>query len=304
MSVTIEQIAKLTIHNGSVYALVKAENENTFFSGGSEGIVVKWITDLLNQPIAVAKVDGQIFALCFHSSKNHLLIGTMSGGFHVIDLNEKREIRYITFHTQSIFDIKLWGNKIFVVSKDGTLSIWSADNYELERVITVSDAALRTIEFSIEKNEAAIGCSDNKIYMLDLNLWKVSAILEAPENSVFSICFLERKNELVAGSRDAQLYIFDSKDHHLKQQLKAHLFTINHILHLQKLNMVVTASRDKTIRIWDAENFELLKSINKEKYNGHINSVNKLLWIASQNYLLSCSDDRSVIIWKINSQAD
>lgn len=302
MSITIEQIAKLTIHNGSVYALVKGENENTFFSGGSEGIVVKWKTDLLNQPTAVAKVDGQIFALCFHSSKNHLLIGTMSGGFHVIDLNEKKEIRYITFHTQSIFDIKFFGNKVFVASKDGTLSIWSADDYELERVITVSDAALRTIEFNMEKNEAAIGCSDNRIYLLDLSLWKVRTILEAPENSVFSVCHLENKNELLAGSRDAQLYVFDSQDHHLKQQLKAHLFTINHMLNLEKLNLLVTASRDKTIRIWNAENFELLKSIDKEKYNGHINSVNKLLWIASQNYLVSCSDDRAVIIWKIVSE--
>jgi WD40 repeat protein len=300
MQIEIEQIAKLPMHQGAVYSLEKGEDENKFFSAGGEGIVIKWNVQQLDKPTAVAKVDGQIFSLCFLSKKNHLLIGTMSGGLHVIDLNLKKEIHYITFHQQSVFDIKLLEEKIFVASKDGTLSVWSAGDYQLERVINISNAALRTIEFNLGKKEATIGCSDHKIYLLDVEHWKINAILEAPENSVFSLCYLENKNELLAGSRDAQLYVFDSKQHQLKQQLKAHLYTINHILKIEDAQLIATAARDKTIRIWDAETFTLLKSIDKMKLNGHINSVNKLLWFPLHHYLVSCSDDRSVIIWKIN----
>ncbi len=209
MALIIEQVAKLKLHNGSIYSLIPGRDENSFFSAGSEGIVAEWKVDELNKPTAVAKVDGQIFALLFLPEKNYLIIGTMSGGLHVIDLTAKKEIHYITFHEQSIFDIKKYNGKIFVASKDGTLSVWDAETYQLEKVITISDQSLRVIAFNPIKNEAAIGCSDNHIYLLDLDEQKISAGLEGPENSVFSLCYNENGTQLIAGSRDAQLYIYD-----------------------------------------------------------------------------------------------
>jgi len=301
MSITVNQVAKLTMHTGSIYSLAKGENEKYFFSGGSEGIVAKWDVDALNKPAAVAKVDGQIFALLFLPEKNHLIIGTMSGGLHVIDLNEKKEIHYITFHELSIFDIKVHEGKIFVCSKDGTLSIWNAESYQLEKVITVSDQALRMIAFHPKKNEAATGSSDNKIYLLDADKRQITSTLEGPDNSVFSVCYNDDGTELIAGSRDAQLYVYDSIQQRLKFQIKAHLYNINHLTMILENKFLASASRDKTIRIWSSENFELQRSLDKEKYDGHINSVNKLLWLHSQNFLISASDDRSIIVWKIEN---
>lgn len=300
MPLAIEQIAKLTLHNGSIYSLIPGRDENSFFSAGSEGIVAAWKVDELNKPTAVAKVDGQIFSLLFLPEKNYMIIGTMSGGLHVIDLEAKKELHYITFHEQSIFDIKKYNGKIFVASKDGTLSVWNAESYQLEKVITISNQSLRVIAFNPVKHEAAIGCSDNHIYLLDLDQQKISAGLEGPENSVFSLCYNESGSELIAGSRDAQLYIYDLLLLQLKLQIKAHLYTINYLTLILGNKFFASASRDKTIRIWSAETYELQKSIDKEKYDGHLNSVNKLLWLHSHNYLISGSDDRSIIIWKVS----
>lgn len=300
MALTIEQVAKLTLHNGSIYTLIHGRDENYFFSAGSEGIVAEWKIDELNKPVAVAKVDSHIFALLFLPEKNYLIIGTMSGGLHVIDLGAKKEIHYITFHEQSIFDIKKYNGKIFVASKDGTLSVWDAETYQLEKAITISDQSLRVIAFNPVKNEAAVGSSDNHIYLVDLDQQKIRAGLEGPENSVFSLCYNENGSQLIAGSRDAQLYIYDLLHLRLEHQVKAHLYTINYITLILGNKFFASASRDKTIRVWNAETFELEKSIDKEKYDGHLNSVNKLLWLHSHNYLISGSDDRSIIIWKIS----
>src|SRR5262245_28989060 len=114
MSIIIKQVTALKLHQGSIYSL--DSNGNYFYSGGSEGIVARWDLSELNRAAAAARVNGQIFSLLFIAEKNHLIIGTMSGGIHVIDLTEKKEIHNITFHQQSVFDLKLHGQKIFACS--------------------------------------------------------------------------------------------------------------------------------------------------------------------------------------------
>lgn len=287
------------MHQGSIYALAPGGTDTTFLSAGSEGIVAQWNLDDPANAVALAKVDGQVFSLLLLPEKNHLVIGTMSGGLHVIDLNQKKEIHYITYHEQSIFDIKLHEEQLFVASKDGTLSVWSAIDYTLQRVLTISDLSLRMIDFHPFRNEAIVACSDNHCYVVDIEHWKIKAVLQGPENSVFSVCYTPDGERLLAGSRDAQLYVYDMKTNRLERQIKAHLYTINHIQFILGNKLFATASRDKTVRIWDATTFELLKAIDKEKYSGHINSVNRLLWITSRSCLISASDDRSIIAWKI-----
>lgn len=299
MSLLVTQAAKLRLHQGSIYCLAGGADDYSFFSGGSEGLVASWNAHSPAHSSAVAKVDGHIFALLFLKEKNHLVIGTMSGALHVIDLNLKKEIHYITFHQQSIFDIKQHEGKIFVCSKDGTLSVWESESYQLLKVISASDQALRMIAFNPAKNEAAIGSSDNKIYLLDARRFQITSSLEGPENSVFSVCYNETGNELIAGSRDAQLYVYQLPELKLKIRIKAHLYTVNHILMIPGSRIFATASRDKTIRIWNSEDFELQKSLDREKYDGHINSVNKLMWLGAGRFLVSCSDDRTIIVWKI-----
>jgi WD40 repeat protein len=278
---------------------VHGEDENTFLSGGSEGIVIKWNILQPDKATAVARVDGQVFSLLLIPEKNHLVVGTMSGGLHVVDLSLKKEIHYITYHQQSIFDIQLHDQELFVASKDGVLSVWSPDDYKLERSLTLSNASLRMISFHPGAREAAIGCSDNRIYLLDLTTWKTMAILEGPDNSVFSVQYNPDGDYLLAGSRDARLYIFDMKSHRLMKQINAHMYTINHILYIAENKFFATASRDKTVRIWDAATFELVKSIDKAKSDGHTHSVNRLLWMESLSYLVAGSDDRSITVWKI-----
>src|SRR5215467_14584188 len=103
MNLSVTQFARLALHQGSIYAICNGRNDHEFFSGGSEGIVALWNLDDTKNVVAVAKVNGQIFSMLHLHDENQLVLGTMSGGLHVIDLNEKKEIHYITYHQDSIF---------------------------------------------------------------------------------------------------------------------------------------------------------------------------------------------------------
>jgi WD40 repeat protein len=301
MNIVAEKKFHLTGHSGSIYSIIAGDSDHTFFSAGSEGVVVKWNLNDIESPIACAKVEGQIFALLYLKEMNHLVIGTMGGSMHVIDLNEKKEIHNITYHQQSIFDIQFFEDKILVCSKDGTLTVWQASDYSLLKSIRISEVALRQLNSHPTKKELAIGSSDNNIYILNADDFSVEKTLSAPENSVFSVCYSNDGNYLLTGSRDAQLCIWNAeKNYSLMNKIPAHLYTINHITYISNGICFATAGRDKAVKIWDAETFELKKVLDKEKYNGHINSVNKLCWNETHQLLFSASDDRSIIAWKIS----
>src|SRR6187399_1259276 len=107
---SIRQVLRHSAHSGPVYALTGSHDNQFFFSGSGDGTVIKWTINSLEKPVVTARIDGQIFSMLYLDDKQHLIVGTMSGTIHVIDLNFKKEIHCITFHEESIFDLKRYDN--------------------------------------------------------------------------------------------------------------------------------------------------------------------------------------------------
>ena len=305
---TIEKLFQTASHSGSVYTVI-SEGDYQVYTAGSDGVILKWNIHEPSKPTAIAKVSGQIFSLCLYEPLMQLWVGTMSGAVHVLDLESKKEIHHFVNHTQSVFDIQPHADKIFVTSKDGNLTIWNAATSQLINTIHISSGGLRAIAFHPTKNEMAIGSSDNSIYIMERPKTedrrpKEATIIQqltAHTNSVFALCFSNDGKKLFSGGRDAMLFCWDAENNYAEiKSLPAHLYTINNLVLLSD-NLFATASRDRTIKIWNAETIELLKVIDKEKFEGHLNSVNKLCWLNDEKILLSVSDDRSLIGWKISN---
>lgn len=296
----VTQVARFAFHKSAVYALTEGTDSFSFLSAGSEGLVVACHINDPSSATALAKVNSQVFALLLLPESKRLVIGTMKGDIHVTDLQHKQEIHYITYHQQSIFDIKRYKSSVLVASKDGKLSVWSADDFSLLRVLTLSSQSLRMIDINFEQNEIAVASSDNKVYLIDALQWKVKGVLEGPSNSVFCVSFIPHSHSLLAGSRDAQLYLYDRRQLALMKQIKAHLYTVNHLQLVAGDQFIASASRDKSVRIWNSTTLELVKSIDHLKNNGHTKSVNRLLWMPEQQLLISASDDSTVLAWSIH----
>ncbi len=295
----VEKLFQVAAHSGSIYSII-SDSDEFVYTGGSDGVVLKWNIHSTDSATAVAKVSGQIFSLYLFQPLNQLWVGTMSGAVHVLDLNLKKEIHHFVNHTASVFDIQLNPDgKIFIASKDGTISIWDAATSQFIQSIHIADGGLRKIVFHPTRNEMAIGSSDNSIYIFSGDTYELITSIDAHTNSIFSLCYSMDGTELFSGGRDAMLYSWDVlNNYHELKKLPAHLYTINDIVLLDG-NLMATAGRDKHVKIWNADNLELIKVLDKEKFEGHKNSVNKLCWLNEQKILLSVSDDRSMIAWKI-----
>jgi len=303
-ALSIKKITTLTGHRGSVYTLVADSKESfIFYSGSGDGTAVRWNLNDIDTATVVAKVSGNIFSLSLLAKKQILLLGQMQGGIHVLNIDKKKEQKHLAYHKNGIFDICLLNgeNKFIAAGGDGCISLWNATNFSIIDNFKISQKSIRKIASHPYHEQMALACSDNNIYIVHGGNFKIEKSITFHNNSVFSVCYSPDGKYLLAGSRDAQLSIWDvDKNYELHKSIPAHLFTINSIAFRQDGKYFATASRDKTIKIWDAHNLELLKVIDKEKFDGHVNSVNKLLWLKYNDLLLSSSDDRSIMVWDIH----
>lgn len=291
-------------HSGAIYTLEPAHEKHLFFSGSSDNLVVEW--DLkTGTNKAVAKLPVKAFSLQYVLERKLLFVGQSTGGVHVIDLEQQREIKLLQLHQQPIFDIKYLEHRrwLFVLGGDGLLSVWNTEDYSLVTSISLCNEKIRSIAFHLENNEAVVGCGDGAIRIIDLNTFDKKRVLQEhlANFSVSTVCYTPDKKYLLTGSRDAHLNIWEvDTGYGLLHRIPAHNYAIYSIVFSPDKKLFATCSRDRSIKIWDASTFDMLLRIDKENHDGHSNSVNKLWWSAYNNHLVSTGDDRTIKVWNID----
>ncbi|QSE97738.1 WD40 repeat domain-containing protein [Fulvivirga lutea] len=299
--VVVNKIDSYKGHNDAVYTLEGFSSDNIFFSAAGDGMVVQWDLSEPDKGKLVAKLPNSIYGLHYLRNANVLAIGHNYEGVHFIDLDGKEERASLKFLESAIFDIQSYKNKMYVGGGDGILYILSLTPLKLIDKISVAEKSVRTISINKERQEIAVGTSDNTIKIFDLeNHEEKYSIDAAHDNSVFTLKYSPDNKLLLSAGRDAHLKIWDVEaGYMLLEDIVAHMYAINNIAFSPDGKHFVTCSMDKSIKVWDAERFKLLKVIDKARHAGHGTSVNKLLWTNHNDLLVSASDDRTISIWNL-----
>jgi WD40 repeat protein len=289
-----------TGHKDCIYGLGKGFEPNTFVTGGADGWVVEWDYANPTDGKLLVQVNAPIYSFLLLRDDKKILCGSRAGNLHSIDMQARKEERNIEAHTAGIFDIALINNKIVTAAGDGKVKVWEKDTYTLLAELSHSNKSARVIAKHPTLPEMAVGYSDNTIRIFNTENFKLLLELKAHDNSVFALAYSPDGKYLLSGGRDAVLKIWEVNEaYRLQQTINAHWYHINAIKYSPNGNFFATVSMDKTVKIWEAENFELIKVLDKEKYDGHTTSVNKILWV-NDNELISCSDDKTAMLWKIS----
>ncbi|MBL4752947.1 MAG: WD40 repeat domain-containing protein [Flavobacteriales bacterium] len=298
------KVSQFDGHTGAIYTLEHAREPHLFYSGSDDRILVEWNLAHPPENRAIAKLPEKAFALKYIPKKQLLLAGNYTGGIHVIDLVQHKEIKLLQLHRTIIFDIQYFPEKewFFVLAGDGTYSVWTIDGFNLVTNRRLGNYKLRSIDFSEQRNEAAIGCGDGTVHIIDMDTFEEKWILKGHMEgfSVNAVKYHPNGTFLLSGSRDAHLNLWDvDNSYKLTHRIPAHNYAIYSIAFSPDGNLFATSSMDKTVKIWDAKELELLLRISPGIHDGHTNSVNKLMWSNYHNYLLSTGDDRTIKVWEI-----
>jgi WD40 repeat protein len=300
MKIKVEKIHNFKGHNDCVYTLEPSSVDTEFFSGAGDGMVVKWDLTKPDEGELIAKLSNSIYALHHHRDSNFLIVGNNYSGIHVIDWQQKKEIRSLQLTDAAIFEIKSIDNLLLVGTGNGTLITVNLKTLKVLDRIQLSEKSIRSMAINEKHNEISIGYSDNFIRVLDLADFSIKYSLPAHTNSVFTLQYSEDERYLISGSRDARLKVWDvAGGYTLVNEVVAHLFAINSIAKNPSGKYFATGSMDKSIKVWASDDQQLLKVIDRSRHAGHGTSVNKLLWMPYGNQLISASDDRTISVWNI-----
>jgi len=291
----MQVLTRFTGHKGSVYA-IEPGPDGTFFTSGSEGIIAQWNPADPESGAMLARVPGVVYSLCFLDDKV-LLAGTAQGKVHVIDLNLRREVRLLQYHSSPVFRLAFWEqqNLFFSLAGDGSVQVYDA---ALNPIYAwrASEGKLRTITFA--DDYFILGTSEGKILRYSSAFALLNSYQAHQDNFGVNALWLN-KSLLVSGGRDAHLIVSDPISGEILQSVPAHNYAIYRIAPMSgNPEIMATASRDKTVKLWHTNTMEPLLRLDAA-VGGHTNSVNDLTWL-NPGLLVSAGDDRSAVAWTID----
>jgi WD40 repeat protein len=289
-------------HRDCLYTLAPTGTGESFFSAGADGLVVQWQLATPDQGQLLAKAEASIYAMAYEQEQDWLFFGQNYDGIRLIEINSKKNLSSLQVTKSAIFSLEAWGGKIFAGTGSGHLLVLQQNPLRVLHEIQLSEKSLRAIALHAGWQELALGYSDGKIRILDLNTLALKQELDAHQNSVFTVQYSPDGRYLLSGSRDAHIKAWSVADRYeLAKSIVGHMYTINHLSYSPNGKLFASCSMDKSVKVWDAEAFKLLKVIDKVRHAGHGTSVNRLLWL-NNSTLASASDDRTISIWNIEHQ--
>ncbi len=294
MPLTFQPVFRFKGHRDSLYAFCDDLEEDCLLSAGGDGLIARWDKRSEGDARLVVKVPATVY--CMLRLGQFLLIGTLEGGLHWVDLALNKEIKLYRWNEQAVFTLAAYEQGWLSGHADGRLLRWQTDgeSAELTNIRHQENAPLRALALS--GGLIAAGYSDHHIRLFNDDLKEINR-LEGHENSVFSLLFLKEGKYLLSGSRDAHLHVWEVASGKLIERIPAHLFTINHLIEIPEYGLIASAGRDKSIKLWDSSSLELKKVVDYEKFPGlaHSHSVNRLYWDSKYSHLWSAGDDRLII---------
>ena len=300
----VTKIATLGGHRDAVYALAGGAG-NTVYSGSADGMVVGWDTaDPARDGELLARVQNSVYALRHLPALNMLALGHNFQGVQVLDLDGRQLVHATALPPVAIFEMVFSERRqrLYVALGDGTLAVLTVPDFRLERLLRLADKSLRCLALHEGRNELAVGSSDTRTRILDLDSLETRFTLGESTNSVFTVAYSPDGARLLTAGRDAQIRTWDvAAGYALAGAVPAHLYTINHLAFSPGGDYLASCSLDKSIKLWDAATLTLLRVLDRARAAGHGTSVNRLVWPGAENRLVSCSDDRSLAIWAVEA---
>jgi WD40 repeat protein len=281
-------------HAGAIYDVLV--HDNRCFTTSADKFVARWDIELGQQDGFAVKLEASGYRIAMNPINQLFAVGNAQGGIHIIDLAQRKEVRYLTQHQSAVFALSYnpVTNHFYSGDADGFLCVWDGNTFDLLLTLPFNCGKIRNISLHTDGGWMIFGGQDGKVFILDTTFFNEHYSWKAHNDGTNVACFF--KNTLITGGKDAFMRTWDWKAQKLLKEVPAHNFAIYDLLLMQNDEVLVSCSFDKTIKIWDPHNLTIHTRLEK-KQGGHTHAVNRLAKISEKQFI-SVGDDRKIIVWE------
>ena len=227
------------------------------FSGGADGLVLKWNLDKCKiekcDGTSISNHKGAVLSLSIASSDDFLVSSSSDNTIEICSLLSGNCLYRVGYAGLSMPKISMSRSGKYLISSDLKSSVYLWSLSEILGDFFIHGSIVRDVAFSPDGRYLASGADDGKIKIWNLNEKKLLISLEKHSAEVFSIVFSPDGKLFASAGNDKKIVIWDTENFSVNKQINCHDDSINSISFSPDNKTIASASSDKTIQLWNVE---------------------------------------------------
>ncbi len=251
--------------NGAARTLVTHAEDNTIYSGGSDGRIIRWrsVNGEWRSELLVETKDYQYYSIDVSHDEKYLVaagLNTQSETNNYVEIyelgNMKATPRKITGYSYGVENILIVPDgKGFFARDNSGRSIKYCDLTTVKEVLKPA-VKINAIALSPDGRYLA-GAGDNgSLYIWDVNNALAAKEVENIGNPLTAVEFDPTSRIIVTGDNRGVVKLYDNAAGMVVRVLSGHTSGIEQIRYNHAGNFMATASKDKTVRLWNINNLK------------------------------------------------
>ncbi len=290
MHFSVDRLHEIKGHSAAIYDLYSINDQ--IYTAAGDGLIVRWILSSGQQDNFVVKTDAIPYAVTCIQEGKCLVFGLNNGFLHIIDVNERLELKCFNQHRSAVH--RLLENKekqqFYSTDADGNLAVWSSEKLNLLLFLPFACGKIRDLALSPDGTKLALACQDGYIRILDTDFYNLVEQFYAHNEGVTSLVW-QSDSVLISGGKDAHISRWNVESKTKLGSIPAHNFVVYKLAISE--NVLISSSRDKTIKFWNLDDFTPVFKLDA-KSGGHFYSVNR--FVVKDKHLISVSDDKRILV--------
>ncbi|MCF6353062.1 MAG: hypothetical protein L3J06_08635 [Cyclobacteriaceae bacterium] len=287
-------------HRGAVTALAPSENNHSFYSGGADGLIIRWDLKIPNEGEVILKLQGYIACIAYNAEEKLLYVSVNHKGVYVIS-NIGKIVAFIDIPATSFGKIKLVLNSIVLSTGIGEVLVLERSGGKIQhRIIT----GLTTYP--------PLACNQTEVWFASVN--EVNRMNLVQGNQQSTQCkFVGQINTISLRQSEAVLFSSHGVFCVSYKNIKISSLQIFHQSPSVKnivFNQACFNLNDSTfLGLTDTNlliHFNVLKNelnLLNQSENEHKDPINDILWIENYKFVVTADSDSKIGVWQLHQNS-